>query len=126
MTALAYTRFELLRTLRNGRLLLFTLGFPVILFFAIATPNRDESNLGGSGISVALYLMVGLVGFGAMMALLSTGARIASERTDGWTRQLRVSPLSAGAYLRAKVVTGYAMALLTIGVLYASGALLGV
>jgi ABC-2 type transport system permease protein len=126
MTALAYTRFELLRTLRNGRLLLFTLGFPVVLFFAIAAPNRGEHNLGGSGISVALYLMVGLVGFGAMMALLSTGARIASERTNGWTRQLRITPLSAAAYLRAKVLTGYAMALLTIAVLYASGAALGV
>ena len=126
MTALAYTRFELVRTLRNGRLLLFSLGFPVILFFAIAGPNRDEHNLAGSGISVALYYMVGLVGFGAMMALISTGARIATERTDGWTRQLRVTPLSAGAYLRAKVLTGYAMVLLTIAVLYASGVLLGV
>jgi ABC-2 type transport system permease protein len=70
--------------------------------------------------------MVGLVGFGTMMALISTGARIASERTDGWTRQLRITPLSPRAYLRAKVVTGYAMALLTMAVLYASGALLGV
>jgi ABC-2 type transport system permease protein len=126
MTALAYTRFELVRTLRNGRLLLFSLGFPVILFFAIAGPNRDEHNLAGSGISVALYYMVGLVGFGAMMALISTGARIASDRTASWTRQLRVTPLSAGAYLRAKVLTGYAMVLLTIAVLYASGVLLGV
>jgi ABC-2 type transport system permease protein len=70
--------------------------------------------------------MVGLVGFGTMMALISTGARIASERTDGWTRQLRITPLSARAYLRAKVLTGYAMALLTIASLYASGVVLGV
>jgi ABC-2 type transport system permease protein len=104
MTALAYTRFELMRTLRNGRLLFFSLGFPVILFLAIAAPNRDVQDLGGSGVSLPLYYMVGLVGFGAMMALISTGARIASERTDGWTRQLRITPLSAGAYLRAKVL----------------------
>jgi ABC-2 type transport system permease protein len=70
--------------------------------------------------------MVGLVSFGTMMALISTGARIATERTDGWTRQLRITPLSARAYLRAKVLTGYAMALSTIASLYASGALLGV
>jgi hypothetical protein len=66
------------------------------------------------------------VSFGAMMALISTGARIASERTDGWTRQLRITPLSTGAYLRAKVLTGYAMAALTIATLYAAGALVGV
>jgi ABC-2 type transport system permease protein len=70
--------------------------------------------------------MVGLVGFGAMVALISTGARIASEHTNGWTRQLRVTPLAARAYLRAKVLTGYALALLTMALLYASGAALGV
>lgn len=70
--------------------------------------------------------MVGLAGFGTMMALISTGARIASERTDGWTRQLRVTPLSAPAYLRAKVLTGYVMALMGMMLLYASGVVLGV
>jgi ABC-2 type transport system permease protein len=126
MTALAYTRFELRRTLRNVRLLVFSLGFPLILFYAIAGPGRHETDFGGTGISLPLYYMVGLVGFGTMMALISTGARIASERTDGWTRQLRITPLSARAYLRAKILTGYAMALLTIASLYASGVVLGV
>jgi ABC-2 type transport system permease protein len=126
MTGLAYTRFEVVRTLRNWRLLVFSLGFPLILYFAIAAPNRDQDDLGSTGISLPLYYMVGLVGFGTMMSVISTGARIATERTDGWTRQLRVTPLSARAYLRAKVVTGYAMALLTMLVLYGSGILLGV
>ena len=126
MTSLAYTRFELLRTLRNGRLLLFSLGFPLLIYIAIAVPNRSTDDLADTGISVPLYYMVGLVAFGAMMALISTGARIASERTDGWTRQLRITPLSTGAYMRAKVLTGYAMAGLTIAGLYAIGVLLGV
>lgn len=126
MTGIAYTRFELRRTLRNKRLLIFSLGFPVILFFAIAGPGRNEDDLGGSGISLPLYYMVGLVGFGTMMALVSTGARIASERTDGWTRQLRVTPLAARSYLSAKVLTGYAMACLTMALLFASGVVLGV
>jgi hypothetical protein len=41
-----------------------------------------------------------------MVSLISTGARIASERTEGWTRQLRITPLPARAYLRAKLATG--------------------
>lgn len=126
MSSLAYTRFELVRTIRNRRLLVFSLGFPLILFFAIAAPNRDEQNFNGSGIPIALYYMVGLVAFGAMSALISSGARIATERTDGWTRQLRITPLRTSAYFRAKVVTGYAMAALTIAVLYVSGVSLGV
>ena len=88
--------------------------------------GSPAGRFGGSGISLPLYYMVGLVSFGAMMALISSGARIASERTDGWTRQLRVTPLSTRAYFRAKLLTGYAMALLTLVVLYASGVSLGV
>jgi len=126
VSSLAYVRFELVRTFRNRRMLVFSLGFPLILFFMIAAPNRHEHNLGGTGISLPLYYMVGLVSFGAMTALISSGARIASERTDGWTRQLRITPLTTSAYFRAKVLTGYTMAALTIGLLYASGISLGV
>jgi ABC-2 type transport system permease protein len=126
MSALAYTRFELVRTFRNARFLIFSLGFPLVLYFAVAGPNRDLRDFGGTGISLPLYYMVGLVAFGTMMALVSTGARIAAERTEGWTRQLRITPLSAAAYLRAKIATGYAMAIATTAVLYASGAILGV
>jgi ABC-2 type transport system permease protein len=126
MRSLAYTRFELVRTVRNWRLLLFSLGFPLVLFFIIAAPNRHERNFDKSGIGLALYYMVGLVAFGAMSALISSGGRIASERTDGWTRQLRVTPLTAAAYFRAKVITGYALAALTMALLYASGIAIGV
>lgn len=122
----SYTRFELLRTFRNGRFFFFSLGFPLILYFVIAGPNRGDDNFGDSGISAPLYYMVGLASFGTMMAMISSGARIAGERTAGWTRQLRISPLSARAYFRAKVLTAYAMSGLTIVLLYASGLALGV
>ncbi|MDX6728780.1 MAG: type transport system permease protein, partial [Baekduia sp.] len=44
----------------------------------------------------------------------------------GWNRQLRISPLSAVAYLRAKVAISYLMARLAIILLYVSGTILGV
>ena len=69
--------------------------------------------------------MAGLVSFGTMVSMISTGARIASERQVGWTRQLRVSPLTTRAYFRAKVLTAYALAALSIIALYAAGATLG-
>ena len=81
MRSLAYTRFELVRTFRNRRLLGFSLGFPLILFFFIAAgPNRNEHNFNGSGISIPLYYMVGLVALGAMSGLISSGSRIATGR----------------------------------------------
>lgn len=126
MRALTYTRYELLRVLRSRRFVFLALGFPLALYYAIAAPNRHETDLGGTGISAPLYFMVGLAVFGTMNAMMSTGARIAAERAVGWNRQLRITPLSTRDYFRAKVITGYAMALLTLAVLYAAGVTLGV
>ncbi len=98
----------------------------MVLYFLIAVPNRHENDLSGTGISAPLYFMVSLASFGTMTAMLASGGRIATERNTGWTRQLRISPLSPGAYFRTKVATAYMMALLTILVLYACGASLGV
>lgn len=126
MSVLTYTRYELTRTFRNRRFFVFSLGFPLALYYAIAAPNRNVHDLGHTGISAPLYFMVGLAAFGTMNSVLSSGARIAAERTAGWNRQLRLTPLSPRAYFRAKVATGYLMALVTILVLDVAGATLGV
>jgi ABC-2 type transport system permease protein len=121
-----YLGYELLRILRNRRFFVFALGFPLVLYLLIAGPNRNVTDFLGTGLSAPLYYMVGLAAFGTMSSMLSTGTRIAGERAVGWNRQLRITPLSPRAYLRAKVLTAYLMALLTIAVLYASGIALGV
>jgi ABC-2 type transport system permease protein len=126
MKTVLYARYELVRMFRNRRFFVFALGFPLALYFVVAGPNRHESSLGGTGISAPLYFMVGLATFGSMNSVLGAGARIAAERTLGWNRQLRLTALPARTYLRVKVLTAYATALVTIGMLYASGAALGV
>jgi ABC-2 type transport system permease protein len=126
VSSLAYTRFELLRVLRNRRFFFLSLGFPLVLYFLIAGSTRSTTNLAKTGISAPLYFMVGMIAFGTMGAMLSSGARIAAERAVGWNRQLRISPLSTRSYLRAKVMTAYLMALLSMAALYIAGAVLGV
>ena len=126
MNTYAYTRFELLRTFRSKRFFVMSLGFPLVIYLLIALPNRGVSDFAGTGISAPLYYMVGLAAFGAMAAILSSGTRIAGERAVGWNRQLRITPLTTRAYLRTKVLTGYLMALLTVGLLYLAGSALGV
>ena len=121
-----YAHYELVRTLRNRRFFVFTIGFPLALYLLIATPNRNEHDLAGSGISAPLYFMIGLAALGTMNAVVGGGARIALERALGWTRQLRLTPLSARTYFGTKVAAAYLSALLTIGVLYAAGISLGV
>ena len=94
VNAFVYARYELTRTFRNRRLFIFSFGFPLVLFYAIAGPNRHVHNLNHTGISAPMYFMVGLASFGTMNAVLASGARIAGERTVGWNRQLRLTPLS--------------------------------
>jgi ABC-2 type transport system permease protein len=126
MSALAYTGYELRRTFRERRLFLFSFGFPLALYYIIAVPNRHVRDFNGTGISVPLYYMAGLASFGTMMSMMSAGFRIAGERQAGWTRQLRITPLSPRSYLRTKVLTAYAMAAVSLGLLYIAGATLGV
>ena len=126
MTGALYTRYELVRAFRNRRFFFFSLGFPLVLYFLIAGPQSSDDNFAGTGISAALFYMAGLLSFGTMSSMISTGGRIAGERQAGWTRQLRITPLSAHAYFRAKLVTSYGMAILTIAALYIAGAILGV
>jgi ABC-2 type transport system permease protein len=125
MSSLLYTRYELLRTLRNRRFLLLSLVIPLVLYFTIASPRADQT-IGSTHVSYALYFMVSLASFGTMSGMLSSGARIAGERSVGWTRQLRISPLSPSAYFRAKVLTAYMMALISMAAMFVSGAALGV
>ena len=77
MSTAVYARSEVMRTFRNRRFFIFSLIFPLTMYLLIAGPNRGEDDLGGSGISAPLYYMVGLIGFGTMMAVTAGGARIA-------------------------------------------------
>jgi ABC-2 type transport system permease protein len=121
-----YLRYELLRAFRSRRFLFLSFAFPLVLYVVVALPNRHTHDLGGTGLSAPLYFMVGYAAFGTMNAMLGAGGRIAGERQAGWTRQLRLTPLSPRTYFRAKVLTSYAMALGTLLLLYVAGSALGV
>jgi ABC-2 type transport system permease protein len=122
-SALTYTRYELLRTVRNTRFFIFSLAFPLILFYVVAGSNKNAT-LGG--IPFPTYYLAGMMSWGAMTAIVAGGARIAAERSVGWNRQLRLTPLTPRTYLRAKVVTSYAIALVSILLLAVAGLTIGV
>jgi ABC-2 type transport system permease protein len=118
-----YTRSEMLRLLRNKRSFIFSLIFPLALFLVIAGSQKDSEV---QGISFRTFYMVSMASYGAMIAATSGGARIAAERSVGWTRQLRITPLPVGTYFRTKVLTAYAMAVVSIVLLYVAGVVYGV
>lgn len=124
MSSLTYTTYELKRMYRNRRFFIFSLVFPLVLFLVVGGSQRG-TNI-APGIPFVKYYMVGMAGWGAMTAVLAGGARIAMERAAGWTRLLRLTPLSVRGYFRAKILTAYVMGMLSLAVLYLAGTLMGV
>jgi ABC-2 type transport system permease protein len=124
---LRYLRYELLRLFRNKRSFIFSLVFPLALFLVIGGSNKDQvMDLGTFQVKFVLYYMVSMAGYGAMIAAISGGARIATERQTGWNRQLRLTPLPVGTYFGTKVISSYVMSAASIVLLYAAGLAFGV
>jgi ABC-2 type transport system permease protein len=117
-----HVRYEILRTLRNPLTLGFTLGLPLVVFLAIAGTNRHGTL---QGISVTLYFMGAMAAYGAMLAAVQPGARIALDRSKGWTRQLRITPLRSGIYFFAKILAAYLVVLVILSALFVAGTALG-
>ncbi len=127
---MTYLGIELKRKLRNRRTLFFTLLFPVVMFLIIGFPLREEpltaTPLSAGGPSVAAYIMVSMAMYGAMMSATQTGASVAVERAQGWSRQLRLTPLNPLVNVVIKMIAGMLLGLLAVAATYLAGALSGV
>jgi len=123
MTRSTYLYYELLRNFRNWRFFFLALAFPLVLYFTVAGANRHTVF---DGTAFPLYFMVAMATLGTMAGVVSGAAIITAERSSGWTRQMRITPLGTGAYFGAKVLNAYLRALLTIALMCLAGTLLGV
>ncbi len=123
MTSSTYVRYEVIRNFRIWQFVFFALAWPLIVFFTVTAANRHAIF---DGISFPLYFMAGMAAMGTITGTVSRGSLIATERSIGWTRQMRITPLSPGAYFGAKVLCGYLMALLTIAAMCLAGLVMGV
>lgn len=127
---LTYLRIELLRKLRNPRSLLFTVAFPVLMFFIVGFQTLDvpltDTPLASGGVSVAAYIMVSMAMYGTMMSATQTGASVAVERAQGWSRQLRLTPLNPVANVVVKMMAGMMFGLIAVIATYAVAAFAGV
>ena len=105
----AYLGFEARRAIRNRRYLVFAIAFPTVFYLLYtgvllgkdATPNAQWN---------AVFL-VSMAAYGMIGASLSTAVPIAQERSSGWTRQLRITPLPAGAWVVTKLAVAYLVSL---------------
>jgi ABC-2 type transport system permease protein len=104
---------ELKRMLRNRRTIFFTLLMPVLLYLLIGTSSQYSGDSEGSG-NVSAYILISMAVYGAVLASTSGGAMVAVERALGWSRQLRLTPLSPVAYIAVKSVVALGLGALSV------------
>jgi ABC-2 type transport system permease protein len=121
---LTFLSIEVRRLLRNRRTVMVTLVVPVVLFLLFKA-NRRSGALEGIGFT-AQTTMIGIAVYGAMLAATSGGAMVSIERAQGWSRQLRLTPLRPAAYVAIKIVVAMLLGLTSVAVVYIAGSVDGV
>jgi ABC-2 type transport system permease protein len=117
-------KLEVRRVLRNRRTVMFILVFPSMFFFMFGAAAKKGANAGGPG--ALAYIMISMAVYGAMVGTTAGGAAVAVERSLGWSRQLRLTPLRPAAYVAMKVLTAMTLGLIAIVTEFAVGAMSGV
>lgn len=113
--SIAYLRLETARQLRNARTLIFSLAVPIVMLFAFG------GAYGGNGavdqvthLPWIVVTTIQMAAYGGMIAAMSQSFAIVNERSLGWNRQLRITPLSGSGYLLSKVVTAMVSAMAAV------------
>ncbi|MGV8965263.1 MAG: ABC transporter permease [Cellulomonas sp.] len=120
----AILRLEVRRLLRNRRTMIFTLIMPVIFFLIFGLNSAYANESVGNG-NVSAFIMVSMALYGAVLATASGGAMVSIERAAGWSRQLRLTPLSPLAYITTKMLTSLVLGLGAVLAVYAAGIVSG-
>jgi ABC-2 type transport system permease protein len=115
---------ELRRMMRNRRTVIFSIVMPVVFYFLFGSGQKYSNESVGHG-NVAGYIMISMALYGAMLSTTGGGAMVAVERSQGWSRQLRLTPLTAAAYIAVKLVVAMTLGAVSVIVVYAAGAASG-
>jgi ABC-2 type transport system permease protein len=110
-----YLLLEARRQLRNSRSLVFTFAVPVAMLLIFGSAYGASGAVDpATKLPWLIETTVQMGGYGAMMAGLSQAFTIVTERSLGWNRQLRLTPLTGTGYLVSKVLAALAVAALSI------------
>jgi ABC-2 type transport system permease protein len=103
--------FQLRRIGRNRQYLLFTILLPA-LFTVFFTKIFGGLATGPAGYQrEAVQYMISMMAYGAIGAALGATIRISFDRSSGWQRQLRVTPVSQANVFAVDVAVGALLAL---------------
>ncbi|QSB16579.1 ABC transporter permease [Natronosporangium hydrolyticum] len=99
---LGYLAFELRRVGRIRGLLVFSSLLPTAFYVVFTVVGGDDVSALHRGVPIAAFAMVSVAGWGAVVGVLSHSSGVAYERSDGWLRQLRTTPLPPSRVVAAR------------------------
>ncbi|MEU6989209.1 ABC transporter permease [Streptomyces sp. NPDC046465] len=114
---LAYLRLEIRRTLRDPGYVISAVAMPVLMYLLFTNIGGDDQG------SWKTQSMVGMAAYGALGAAMNTGTGVAEDKTIGWLRQLRVTPMSPREVVAGRALNGSVTVLPSIVAVFAAGGL---
>ncbi|MET7883062.1 ABC transporter permease [Streptomyces avermitilis] len=113
---LDYLRLEVRRTLRDVGFVIGGIAMPVMMYLLF-------TNLGADDGSWKTASMVGMAAYGAVGSALNTGGGVAEDKSVGWLRQLRVTPMTPREVVVGRTLTGAVTVLPAIAAVLVAGGL---
>lgn len=119
-----YYRLELRRISRDYVTMFFTAILPAFFYiiFGAAPDYGDEPIRDGN---VSMWVMLAMAAYGAVSATSGLGGAAAVERSQGWARQLGLTPMNDAQYVAVKAAVSLTIASVPILLIFALGALTG-
>ncbi|WP_078595791.1 ABC transporter permease [Evansella clarkii] len=116
------SKAEILRILRNPYYVFWSLAMPIV-FYVIFT-RVFNTGIDGQQEWQAHYLM-SMTAFSVMgSAIMTLGIRLVEERAQGWSKFMKITPLTDTAYFFAKMVGQTVIHTFSIIVIFTAGAVI--
>ncbi len=117
---LTILKLEIRRLTRNRRTMIFAVVAPVLILLIFGVNAKYQNESLGLG-NVSAFIMISVSLYGATLATTAGGAMVSIERAAGWSRQLRLTPLTPAAYIAVKTLTAMVLGLVSVIVVFAVG-----
>jgi ABC-2 type transport system permease protein len=118
---LTVLKLEIRRLTRNRRTVIISMVLPILFFLLFGLNQGYDAQRAGHG-NVSAFVMISLALYGAVLATTFGGAMVSIERAQGWSRQLRLTPLTPVAYIVIKVLTALVLGATSVAAVYIVGA----
>jgi ABC-2 type transport system permease protein len=111
---------EVRRFTRNRRTIIFALVVPIVLFLWVGLNSTFVHERDGQG-NVSAFVMISIALYGSVLSTTAGGAMVSIERAAGWSRQLRLTPLSPVAYIAIKLIAAMILGLVSVAAVFIVG-----